>query len=320
MGAIIERDVRRLHDPAMGSIVGLAKRAVCRLAATWAIRGYREANAGHLAAIVAFNALIALVPTFLLAVALAGLILRDDAAFAATVRAVGGTVPAADARDALEAVLTARRYTGWFGLLSLAVFLWLGANLADALAHCLNRVHRVPNCDYVCTRRKAFAVVLGAAGLFLAAGVAASLPTLPVPAWWPAADFLARVVGYAVAFAVATALFLLIYRVLPNAGQRLGDVWPGALVAAGLFVALGQIFPLYLQLVGGANRYGAAFGLVWLMVTWLGAMAHVLLFGAYVNATYMRGRRARSSPANARLPATPSRRSRPAAPHRRPAD
>jgi uncharacterized BrkB/YihY/UPF0761 family membrane protein len=50
-------------------------------------------------------------------------------------------------------------------------------------------------------------------------------------------------------------------------------------VAAALFVLLGQVFPLYLWLVGGVNRYGVAFGLVSLLVTWFAALGHVLLFG-----------------------------------------
>jgi len=211
-------------------------------------------------------------------------------------------MPAAEAREALEAVLSARHYTGVFGLISLAGFFWIGANFADAVAHCLNRVHGVGDCGYVCTRRKAFGVVIGGAGLFIVAAVAGAstlvaglesgLRTSVEIAWvrpW---------LGYVVAFAAALVLFLLLYRVLPNAGQHLGDVWPGALVAAVLFVLLGQAFPLYLWLVGGANRYGAAFGLVWLLVTWFAALGHVLLFGAYVNATLMRrtGRRRADSP------------------------
>jgi uncharacterized BrkB/YihY/UPF0761 family membrane protein len=44
-------------------------------------------------------------------------------------------------------------------------------------------------------------------------------------------------------------------------------------------------------LLGGANRYGAAFGLLTLLVAWFYLLAHVLLFGTYVNATYQRYRR-----------------------------
>ena len=271
------------------------------------MRGYRQADAGHLVAIVAFNGLVALAPTLLLLAAVAGLVLRDEGALTAAVHAVLWALPAVEARDAVEAVLAARRHSGWLGALSLLGFAWVGTNFATALGHCLNRVYGVPDCGYVCTRRKGFAVVVGAAALFLVAALAAALPTLfvgrrldPYFATWALAAGRVQVLGYAVALAAAAGLFLLLYRVLPDAGQRLGDVWPGALVAGALFVGLGQAFPLYLRLVGGANRYGAAFGLVWLLVTWFGALAHVLLFGCYVNASY-RGRGREGAPAGARV-------------------
>ena len=231
-------------------------------------------------------------PTLLLLVAVAGLVLRDDRVLAATIDGILAVLPAAEARDALEAVISVRRYGGWIGVLSLLGFLWIGTNFADAIAHCLNRVHGVPDCGYVCTRRKAFGLVIGASGLFLVAAVAgASTLFAALESGLRSAAQVSGAyawIGYGIAFATAAGLFLVLYRILPNADQRVRDVWPGALVAAALFVLLGQVFPLYLWLVGGVNRYGATFGLVWLLVTWFAALGHVLLFGAYVNATLMR--------------------------------
>jgi membrane protein len=276
--------------------------------AHWMVRGYRTTNAGHLVAIVAFNALVAFVPTLLLLVALAGVALHDPTTLTATVRAIEATLPTPDARTALDAVLSVRQSSGWFGLLSLLGFVWIGANFADALAHCFNQIYGVADCGFVCARRKGVAVVIGSAGLLLLACPAASLPTWLLGSaggFAPIAIALAPLAGYGTAFLAATAFFLLLYRVLPNAGQRVRDVWPGALVAAALFVLLGQIFPLYLRLTGGANRFGAAFGLVWLLVTWLAAFAHLLLFGAYVNAR--RQRRTRGVPIAPHLRPSPTR-------------
>ena len=73
---------------------------------------------------------------------------------------------------------------------------------------------------------------------------------------------------------------------------------PGTATAASLFVLMAQVYPLYFRLLGGANRYGAAFGLLTLFVAWFYVLAHVLLFGTYVNATHQRRRRrlARTQP------------------------
>ena len=71
------------------------------------------------------------------------------------------------------------------------------------------------------------------------------------------------------------------------------DVWPGAVVASVLFVIVQQAFPIYLRFVGGSNRYGVALGLLSLMVVAFYAIAHVILFGAYINATWQRHRQSR---------------------------
>ncbi len=128
--------------------------------------------------------------------------------------------------------------------------------------------------------------------------IASTVPTLFVsqdlPVYfqsWSLAAGWYQVLGYAVAFVTTALLFGMLYRVVPNANQRMADVWPGLLTATVLFMVMAQVFPIYLRVLGGANRYGAAFGLLTLLVAWFYLLAHVLLFGTYVNATYQRARR-----------------------------
>jgi membrane protein len=275
----------------------LLRRAHRRLEATWPVRGFRAADAGDLATVIAFNGLVALVPTALLLVSVAGLLLRQDRVLATAVEASSWALPPDDARDALDVFLTARRESARLGLLSLLVFAWVGSSFVGALARGMNRVYGVPNRRFVHQRLRAFAVVLAFAVLFLGAVLAATVPTLFVGTrlgayfrTWALAGRSAQLVSYGLALLVAALLFLVLYRVVPNAGQRVADVWPGALTAALLFVGLSQAFPLYLRLVGGANRFGAIFGLLSLLVSWFYLLAHALLFGTYVNATYRRRR------------------------------
>lgn len=101
-----------------------------------------------------------------------------------------------------------------------------------------------------------------------------------------------QLLAYGVAFLSTVMLFLVIYRIVPNARQRLPDVWPGTLVASLLFLVLTQAFPIYIDVVGGVNRYGQLLGLISLIVVALFLLAHTILFGAYINATWQR-RRAR---------------------------
>lgn len=274
-----------------------AVRSYRALLAFWPVRGFREVGAAHLSAILAYNALVALVPTALLLVSVSGLLLRRDAVMGTFIRSAYWALPGDDARQALEAAVAARGNSGWFAAASLVGFLWIGSGFAGALNHCFNRVYGVPDGDFMSTRRRGLAVLLAFVVLFAAVATAATLPTLflerdlgPYFRTWALAGLQGQLTSYALAFAAAAGAFLLIYRLTPNAGQRTRDVWPGAFVAAGLFLALGQAFPLYLRLTGGVNRYGAAFGLLTLLLAWFAALAHVLLFGCYVNVSYRRRR------------------------------
>lgn len=296
---VTPRVVRRRRVEAMPpravAAVGAAGRVyrTARGLFAWMIRGYQTANAGDLAAAVAFNALVAIVPIFLLLISIGGLALKTDRMLTTFIYAIFWALPRAQTQDALEAVLTAKKNGPVFGFLSLVGFAWVGANFVSSLARGMNRIYGVPNRRFVHQRTRDFLVVLVFAVLFLLASVAATLPTLFVNKElnvvfraWALASARVQALSYAVAVLAALALFLVVYRVVPNAGQKLRDVWPGILTAAMLFVLLLQVFPIYLRLNNNVNRYGTFFGFIPLVVGWFYLLAHVLLFGTYVNATF----------------------------------
>lgn len=278
-------------------VLGGARRGV-RSVPAWMFRGYNQANAGDLAAAIAFNALVALVPTALLLVFLAGLFFRDERVLQTAILATLWALPSQAARDALEGVLLAKRNTGLFGILSVLGFAWIGVNFVASLGRGMNRIYGVPNRRYVHERLRGFVVIVLFSFLLALAAIAAVLPTLFVRGevrlyferWWLNSGW-GQTISYGVAVAVATLLFLTIYRAVPNARQRFLDIWPGTLVAATLFIVLVQAFPIYLRFFVQRNLYGDALLLVSLFVTWFYLMAHVLLFGTFVNASWQHRRR-----------------------------
>jgi membrane protein len=302
----------RVGYPGVGAVRRRGQDAVAL--PRWMYRGYTASNAGDLAAAVAFNALIALVPTVLLLFSIAGLILRDDSVLIEAVHASVWAFTPEKAHEAIAAILEARRNTGLYGAISLIGFAWIGSNFVSCLARSMNRVYGVRNRRFVHQRLRDFVVIMLFAVFFLLAAVAAIIPTFFV--YQDVNEFFERtklasggyqILSYGVSLASAVALFFVLYRIVPNAGQRLRDVWPGTLTAAVLFVAMAQVFPIYFRVFGSIERYGSAFGFVSLLVAWFYLLAHVVLFGTYVNATYQARCRSGAGLGGRSLPGCPRR-------------
>src|SRR5688572_9732504 len=75
------------------------------LLASWPVKGFREAEASNLAAIIAFNAIVALVPTVFLLVSIAGLVMRQEAAREFMQSTIYWALPGREASEALQAAL-----------------------------------------------------------------------------------------------------------------------------------------------------------------------------------------------------------------------
>jgi len=263
-------------------------------------RGYTSVNASDMAAAVAFNSLIALVPMLLLLAATAGLFLKNDDVLMQTRIAIDRIVPGQTANDAFTAALTARGNTGWIGVISFVGLAWVGTGFVSCLARSMNKIYGARSSGYINEKQRGFFVLMIFSLLFIISSLASILPTffisqeLPdVFERWLLASGRFQLIGYGVGLTTSLLLFLTLYRVIPNAGQRLPDIWPGTLTSALLFMAITQVFPLYIRLIGGGNRYGQVLGFVSLLVASLLILAHIILFGAYINASWQRNRRLR---------------------------
>jgi len=87
------------------------------------------------------------------------------------------------------------------------------------------------------------------------------------------------VANLALSFAVTTALFAMMYKILPDVPVRWEDVWIGAAVAALLFTAGKHAISLYIGSSGVSSVYHAA-GAVVLLLVWIYYSAQIMLFGA----------------------------------------
>lgn len=98
-------------------------------------------------------------------------------------------------------------------------------------------------------------------------------------------------------FSVVTALFAVIFKLLPSVPVRWRHVVPGAVVTAGLFLLGKWGIGLYLGRGGVASAYGAAGSLIALLL-WIYYSAQIFFFGAVVTRQYaLRAQRLEAEPA-----------------------
>ena len=116
-------------------------------------------------------------------------------------------------------------------------------------------------------------------------------------AWLPVPAELVTVVEFSLSLALIAVLFAMIFRILPDVVLGWRDVFPGALVTAGLFILGRYGIAIYLTLAAPASAYGAAGSLV-LLLLWVYYSSLILLFGAAFTKTLLLARGRRVVPRN----------------------
>jgi membrane protein len=91
--------------------------------------------------------------------------------------------------------------------------------------------------------------------------------------------------GGVILFLFTLLMFVLIYKLLPDAEISWKDVWVGALVTAVLFTIGQFLLVLYVTASSIESVYGATSVLI-IILTWVYFSAHLLLFGAEFTQVY----------------------------------
>jgi membrane protein len=264
------------------------------------LQRYLDANLPNLAAAVAFHTLFSLLPLLLALVTLIGLVVPDPTRLEQAAGAAVHLFPPEAAEPLLAMLRGTRQNAGILGLLSVAGLLYSGSAVFGSLEEAFDRIYQVSPRPYLRQKLMATGMLLACASLLLLSLVAASLADWlgslsgqALEQWLPWAAWIGdlmdlRAVGVSLAWTLSLAwsflFFLLIYWIVPNRRFTPGQVWPGAALAALLFFGIAELFPIYLDSFSNFNRYGAGFALVLLLLAWFYFLAHIVLFGATVNA------------------------------------
>ena len=244
----------------------------------------------HLAAMIAYFALLSFVPLLFLALALLGLSGRanESSYFVTELQKI---FPGASISSIVTVIRTIQQNATSLGIIGGGFLLWSSLSLFSVLESAFNLVYDRPNRPFL--QGKALAVIFMLASLVtLFAGLLiGSLGAQALNRF--ASGFLGNtIVAYAVSVLVSTiAVFLFIvsaYRYLTNAQLTLREVLPGGIVATIALEASFQVLPIYIGLSKHVPA-AQAFGGPALLLIWLYVMANVIVFGAEVN--WMRSRR-----------------------------
>ena len=255
-----------------------------RLKKTW--KSYQQNQCGRLAAALAYYTLFSCVPLVLLVVALVGLIARNPEVEKQILQqALNVLGPAAS--EGLRALLGATKHPGRGILASLfgfSVMAWGATSLVSQLQYSLNQIWGVRVRSDLGwkteLRRRAhlLLVVLVAGGVLLVSQLASTL-LAALPAWIEGVPILWSGLEELISLLILSALFTGLFVLLPDVQLRAGQVFPGALLTATLFL-IGR-WALNLYLSGGAltSAYGAAASLV-ILLLWCNYSAQIVFFGA----------------------------------------
>jgi membrane protein len=255
------------------------------------IRNFFADRCTHLAAMVAYYALLSLLPLLFLAFSLIGLAGRPDE-HTFLIRQIQQVMPGQSVESIVKLATSLQNNSTELGVIGAVGLLWGALGFLSALESALNIIYDVPNRRFVRSKLTVFT--------FVGAGLVAMLLSLVVATTAHAfferhgSGIFAVTVGRFVlalvgSTAVTAAFLFVVYRYLPNTPVTAREVLAGTTLATVLMQLSFQVLPIYLRYSGTLPALRVFGGAVVLLV-WLFLMGNILLLGAEVNWWVGRGK------------------------------
>jgi len=237
----------------------------------------------HLAAMIAYFALLSFVPLLFLALALLGLVHEADPN-SFFVRELQKTFPSTSVTSILNAVRAIQDNATALGLVGGAFLLWSSLSLFSVLESAFNIVYGRPNRGFLHGKALATLMMVGSLVALFVSLLIGSVGQEILKRYMglQANEVTARIVAIVVS---AVGLFVFLasaYYVLTNVDLTLREVLPGAITAAVILEATFQFLPVYVESTKHNPVLQTLSGPAILLV-WLYLMANVIVLGAEVN-------------------------------------
>lgn len=249
-------------------------------------------------AVIAYYAIFSLPALLAIIIAIAGFFFGQEAVSGQISDQISAAMSPETAEQVEEMVAKASesKTSVWATVLGVAVLIFGATGVFVQLQKSLNNIWEVkvdPKKEGILTtirtRIFSFGLIVSIGFLMLISLVITSILTAAsdwVKARWP--DYLLYVfeaVNFIVSFAVITAMFALMFKILPDAKIKWRQVWVGAGLTSLLFIIGKYALGLYFGKADPASAYGAAGSLVLIML-WVSYSSMIVFFGAEFTKVY----------------------------------
>jgi membrane protein len=257
---------------------------------------WKGCSTARLGAALAYYTTFAIAPLFVITLSITSLWFGEEAARHELFGQIHGLV-GEEGGKAIESIVTAASKKpetgGWATFLAAITLLLASTGVFIELQDALNTIWKVTREPgrgfrrFIKDRMLSFAIVVAMGFLLLTSLVLSAAlagfgkymdELLGKHLIWSTLNFL-------LSLGVITAMFAMIYRILPDVNIAWRDVWVGAFMTALLFNLGKFLLGMYLGRSSVASAYGAAGSLV-IILLWVYYSAQILFFGAQFTRVY----------------------------------
>ena len=238
----------------------------------------------HLAAMVAYFALLSFVPLVFLALSLLGLAHRAEASDF-FIKELKHAFPGTSLNSIIKLVRRVQDNAAALGIIGGIGLLWSSLSFFSALESALNIVYGLPNRRFLHGKLLAAALATSVLVTLFASLVVGGLGVSVLKhnlGAFADSPVLAYIVSIGASLAGVFAFLLAIYRWLPNTRVEWREALPGAIAGAVVLEASFQGLPIFVRLAD-VNVTLRTLGGPAILLLWLYVMANVIVFGGEIN-------------------------------------
>ena len=237
----------------------------------------------HLAAMVAYFALLSFVPLIFLALALFGLAHRAQASDF-FIRELKHAFPGTSVESIINLVRHVQNNAAALGIIGGVGLLWSSTSFFSALESAFNIVYGLPNRRFLHGKGIAAALMASVLTTLFVSLVVGAFGGSVLKHHLRFADSaaVADVVSFGASLAGVFVFLLVVYRWLPNTHVSFRDALPGAVAGALVLEVSFLALPFFVR-HASVNVTLRTLGGPAILIVWLYVMANVIVFGAEIN-------------------------------------